>query len=174
MDPLLGDEISEKEAKEAVEELGYEWPGEPAPPPEDEPDPPPAGGRAVHQAGRSLAETAREVAAGRVTPQELHEAFLDAQVFCEAGERPGFLAMGPPGEGVVPVFSSEEQLARARGPVPWFATSGADLFGLLPEGYDVVLDIAGEHPLRLRRAAVGFTATEEPIEAERQERARDS
>jgi len=95
-------------------------------------------------------------------PQELHEAFLDALVIFEAGEKPGFLAVGPPNDRVVPVFSSEAQLARAQGPVKWFATSGADLYGLLPEGHDLILDIAGEHPLRLRRAAVGFTVTGEP------------
>jgi SseB protein N-terminal domain len=152
MDPLLGDEVSEKEAKEATRELGYEWLGEPASPSDEEAEPPPD--------GLSLTEVAREVAAGRASPQELHNAFLDAQVFCEAGERPGFMAMGPAGDRVVPVFSSEEELVRARGPVPWFATTGADLFGLLPEGYDVVLDVAGEHPLRLRRAAVGFRKSE--------------
>lgn len=159
MDPLLGDEISEEEAAAAVRELGYEWPGEPAPSLEDEPDPPPVLAETVRQVSRSLAETASEVVAGRTSPQELHEAFLDAQVFCEAGEQPGIQAVGPPGEGVVPVFTSEEQLVRARGPVTWFVTSGTDLLGLLPEGYDVVLDIAGDHPLRLRRSAVGFTAT---------------
>ena len=80
--------------------------------------------------------------------------FLEARVFCEAGERPGFVAVGPPDAGSVPVFSSERELLRARGPVPWFATTGADVLGLLPEGYDVVLDMAGDFPLRLRPAAL--------------------
>jgi hypothetical protein len=155
MDPLLGDEISAEEAAEIVRDLGHEWPGEPPPSLPDDPEPPPAAG------GRDLAETVREVAAGRATPQELHEAFLDAQVFCEAGAQPGFVALGPADEGAIPVFSSEDQLARARGPVPWFATSGADLWELIPEGYDVILDIAGDNPLRLRRAAVGFTTIRE-------------
>jgi hypothetical protein len=30
-DPLAGDEITEEEAVAAVGELGYQWPGEPAP-----------------------------------------------------------------------------------------------------------------------------------------------
>ncbi|HKY74613.1 MAG TPA: SseB family protein [Acidimicrobiia bacterium] len=102
----------------------------------------------------SLAEVASDAAAGRATPQELHDAFLKAQVVCEAGDRPGFVAVGPPGDGFIPVFTSEVELARARGPVRWFATTGADLFGLVPEGYDLILDIAGLAPLRLSPSAV--------------------
>jgi hypothetical protein len=89
---------------------------------------------------------AGEFAAGRATPPELHQAFLSATVFCEAGERPGFVAVGPPGDGFIPVFSSGAELARARGPVKWFSTTGADLFGLLPDGYDLILDSAGADP----------------------------
>ena len=44
--------------------------------------------------------------------------------------------------------------ARARGAVAWFSTTGADLLGLLPEGYDIGLDLAGETPLRLRPSAL--------------------
>ncbi|HEX6382315.1 MAG TPA: SseB family protein [Acidimicrobiia bacterium] len=103
---------------------------------------------------RSLAEVAGDIAAGQATPQELHDAFLNAQVFCEAGDRPGFVAVGPPGDGFIPVFTSEVELARARGPVRWFATTGADLFGLVPQGYDLILDIAGPAPLRISPSAV--------------------
>lgn len=85
---------------------------------------------------------------------ELHDAFLSANVFCEAGHRPGLLAVGAPGDGFIPVFSSEAELQQARGPVGWFATTGADLLGLIPEGYDVALDMAGPAPLLLRRAAL--------------------
>lgn len=101
-----------------------------------------------------LAEIARELLAGSATPQELHAAFLAATVFCEAGEQPGFTAVGPPGAGLVPVFSSEQELLRARGLVRWFATTGVDLIGLLPDGYEVLLDMAGEAPLRLRPSAL--------------------
>jgi hypothetical protein len=100
-----------------------------------------------------LAEVAEEFAAGRATPHDLHEAFLSATVFCEAGEQPGFVAVGPPGDGFIPVFSSEGELARARGPVKWFSATGADLFGLIPDGYDLILDIAGPAPLRLSPSA---------------------
>ena len=101
-----------------------------------------------------MGDVAAEVAVGRASPQELHEAFLAASVFCEAGEKPGFIAVGSPGSGFVPVFSSERELLLARGPVLWFATTGADALGLLPEGFDIVLDMAGDSPLRLRPAAL--------------------
>lgn len=97
---------------------------------------------------------AAAVGAGRAQPQELHEAFLVASVFCEAGEKPGFVAVGSPGSGLIPVFSSEHELLRALGHVAWFATTGADVLGLLPEGYDIVLDMAGDSPLRLRPSAL--------------------
>jgi hypothetical protein len=82
-------------------------------------------------------------------------------VFCEAGERPGFVAVGPPGDGFIPVFSSEGELARNRGAVRWFSTTGADLFGLVPDGYDLILDIAGPAPQRLSPSAVEGTAAAE-------------
>lgn len=75
-------------------------------------------------------------------------------VFCERGADPGFRALGAPDAGVVPVFTSLEQLALARGTVPWFSMTGADLLDQLPPGYDLVLDIAGPAPLRLRAAAL--------------------
>ena len=102
----------------------------------------------------SLADVARDVALKAVAPSRLHEAFLAAVVYCERGADPGFRALGTPRAGVVPVFSSPEQLALARGTVPWFALSGADLLDQLPAGYDLVLDIAGPTPLRLRAGAL--------------------
>lgn len=101
-------------------------------------------------AARSLAD----VAAGAASPAELHEAFLAARVYCERGERPGFRALGAPGDGVVPVYSSPEQLALARGTVDWFAMTGADLLTELPDGYDLLLDMGGSAPLRLRTDAL--------------------
>ena len=79
-------------------------------------------GRGEPSTRRSLAQIAAEFAAGRATPVDVHEAFLAATVFCEAGEKPGFVAVGPSGSGVIPVFTSERELMRARGPVRWFAT----------------------------------------------------
>jgi hypothetical protein len=102
----------------------------------------------------SLADTARDVAQGMADSRRLHEVFLVAVVFCERGADPGFLALGVPHAGVVPVFSSVEQLALARGTVPWFSLTGSDLLDQLPPGYDLVLDIAGPTPLRLRPGAL--------------------
>ena len=102
----------------------------------------------------TLADIARAVAAGAAAPADLHAALLDATVYCERGATPGFRALGGPDAGVVPVFSSTEQLALARGDVKWFSLPGAELLDLLPDGYDVVLDIGGSAPLRLRSAAI--------------------
>jgi hypothetical protein len=107
----------------------------------------------------SLADTARDVAQGVADSARLHEVFLDATVFCERGDDPGFRALGVPDAGVIPVFSSVEQLALARGAVAWFSTTGADLLAQLPAGYDLVLDIAGPQPLRLRTSATSLHAT---------------
>ena len=107
----------------------------------------------------SLADTARDVALGVADSRRLHEVFLTATVYCERGSRPGFRALGVPDAGVVPVFSSVEQLALARGTVRWFSATGADVLAQLPAGYDLVLDIAGPHPLRLHPAATGVHAT---------------
>ncbi len=102
----------------------------------------------------SLADVSRNVARGVADFRELHEALLAAAVFCERGTDPGFRALGVPPAGIVPVFTSLEQLALARGAVPWFSLTGADLLDQLPPGYDLVLDIAGPAPLRLRAAAL--------------------
>jgi hypothetical protein len=101
-----------------------------------------------------LADIVRDVAAGVAAPADLHSALLDAIVYCERGPAPGFRAMGEPGAGVVPVFSSPEQLALVRGTVPWFSLPGCELLDLLPAGYDVVLDMGGRTPLRVRPAAI--------------------
>ena len=102
----------------------------------------------------SLADVARDVALGAAAPSRLHEVFLAAVVYCERGANPGFRALGAPRSGVVPVFSSPDQLALACGTVPWFSMTGADLLDQLPSGYDLVLDIAGPAPLRLRAGAL--------------------
>ncbi|MGC0423077.1 SseB family protein [Embleya sp. AB8] len=89
--------------------------------------------------------------AGEGEPPALLAALLAARLYCERPEQVGFAAIGPPGGGVVPVFTSEEQLARfVQGPCEWFATDGADLVRLLPPGYDIAIDLAGPRPVRLR------------------------
>ncbi|WP_107504164.1 SseB family protein [Embleya scabrispora] len=97
----------------------------------------------VREIGRLLA--------GEGDPPALLSALLAARLYCERPERVGFAAIGPPGGGVVPVFTSEEQLALfVRGGCDWFATEGADLLRLLPPGYDIAVDLAGPRPVRLR------------------------
>jgi hypothetical protein len=103
---------------------------------------------------RPLADVLHDVAAGAATPADLHAAFLAATVYCERGERPGFRALGGPAAGLVAVYSSPEQLALARGTVPWFALTGSDLLEQLPSGYDLLLDPGGPAPTRLRPGAL--------------------
>ena len=103
---------------------------------------------------RPLAEVAADVFAGQATPEELHRTFLVSTLWCQALERPGFVAVEVDGAMLIPVFTSPEQLARAYGAVAWFSTSGKDLYELVPEGYDLVLDPAGDTPLCLHMAAV--------------------
>ena len=101
-----------------------------------------------------LASAAAAVLAGTASPQELLDVLLVSTVFCEAPECPGVMTVETPDGPVVPVFSSPFELARARGAVSWYSTSGMDLMVLLPEGHDLALDLAGEHPVRLRTAAL--------------------
>ena len=92
---------------------------------------------------------------GSATAEELHRAFLSSTVFLQAGGRPGFMALGGPPEGLVPVWTSEREMARSLGvEVTWFSTTGADLLSLLPPGYDLLLDADGDAPLRLRPSAL--------------------
>lgn len=101
-----------------------------------------------------LPETAQRWLAGSAGVEELHRAFLTATVFLQAGDRPGLMAFGAPPDAVVPVWSSEAELARSVGASFWFSTTGADLLDLLPDGYDLVLDPDGDAALRLRPSAL--------------------
>jgi hypothetical protein len=102
-----------------------------------------------------LAEALAGFAAGAVTPEALTETFRKETVYCQAAEQPGFLAVGPPGAGLVPVFSSLDQLSRyavaygLRGGIDWLSTTGADVLDLLPNGYGIVVDPAGDHAVTL-------------------------
>jgi hypothetical protein len=64
------------------------------------------------------------------------------------------MAFGVPPDAVVPVWTSEVELARSIGAGSWFSTTGADLLDLLPDGYDLVLDPDGDAALRLRPSAL--------------------
>lgn len=97
----------------------------------------------------------QEIAEGDGGPQELREAFVSARLYCQAAERPGVLALGEPGAGLVPAFTSPDRLAAyvtARGETEaanCFSTLGADLLGLLPPGYGLIVDPGTEHTLIL-------------------------
>lgn len=108
-----------------------------------------------------VAGIAHGVVTGAASAVQLHEALIGATIYCERADTPGFLAWGDGGHGLVPAFTSPAQLALARGDVPYFAVLGVDLLNLLPEGYDLLLDIAGDVPLRLSMDAVGRVATVE-------------
>ena len=62
--------------------------------------------------------------------------------------------MGYPPDGLVPVWTSEVELARSVGASAWFSTTGADLLSLLPVGYDLLLDPDEDAALRLRPSAL--------------------
>ncbi len=99
-----------------------------------------------------LAVVVAGFARGDSTPEQLHAAFLAATVYAPRPvrpQRPGVLAAGPVGAGHVPVFTSLDELGRWAGECDWFATTGADLLDLLPPGYGLLVDPAGDHPVGL-------------------------
>jgi hypothetical protein len=113
----------------------------------------------VQAAPSRLAEAARGYAEGTSSSDELEAAFESARVYCRAASetRPCFLAV----DDLVPVFSSEEELARyavargeAEGVVRWFSTTGREVLDLLPDGYGVALDPAGAYPLVLPASSI--------------------
>ncbi|GAA2506611.1 hypothetical protein GCM10010406_49040 [Streptomyces thermolineatus] len=74
--------------------------------------------------------------------------FLRSTVYFQRPEEPGFLAVGEPGSGMIPVFSSLAELARFAGACAWASTIGEDLLGLAPAGFVFLLDPLGRHPHR--------------------------
>jgi hypothetical protein len=106
-----------------------------------------AGGEA---SGYLLAERLEEFLAGDIDGLALHDVFCASQVFCEAGERPGFQAVDEGGEHIVPVFTTLVELARFAGQTPWFSALGQDVLDLLPDGYDIVFDPGTPRAVRLR------------------------
>jgi hypothetical protein len=79
-------------------------------------------------------------------PRAVREALLRGRWYFQRGESPGFLAVGERGTAVVPAFSSPSELVRYAGACEWFSLTGEDLMTLLPEGYGLVVDIAGSDP----------------------------
>jgi hypothetical protein len=106
---------------------------------------------------RPFSEIARAFGAGAAAAEAVYEAFLRARFWCEAGDRPGVEALSDE----VPIFTSEAELARARGPVRWFSTTGADLLDLSRGDHQLLVDMNGPAPLRLRPGAVRRSAVVE-------------
>lgn len=104
--------------------------------------------------GADLQAIAQRWLDGSATSEELLRSFLAATLFLQATEQPGFMAIGEPPEGLVPVWTTEAELARSLGAAAWFSTNGADLLDLLPPGYDLLLDPDGDSALRLRPSAL--------------------
>jgi hypothetical protein len=86
---------------------------------------------------------------GDATAVDVGTTMLRSTVFCQSRATPGLVAWGPPGAGVIGVFSDLAELAIACGAVPWVSTTGADLMARWPRGYDVGLDVASAHAMRL-------------------------
>ncbi len=104
-----------------------------------------------------LAEAAASLVEGATGGEAFLAAFAVAPVFAPRPAppaRPGLVAVGPPGAGRVLVFSSLQQLARVTGECDWLRTSGADLLGLVADGYGVLLDAGSAHALELPATAL--------------------
>ncbi|MFG1943150.1 SseB family protein [Nonomuraea sp. NPDC048826] len=77
--------------------------------------------------------------------EDAFRTFSRTRLYCEAGETPGFIAVGPPGEGLVPAFTLPEGLAayaeaKGQSEPRYFSATGRDLLALVPEGYGVLVD----------------------------------
>ncbi len=103
---------------------------------------------------RPLAAVAREAKAGTASPEELLTSFVRSRLYLPRPPRPGVPTMVVKGHKVVPVFTSEAELARFAGRCDWFCTDGLDLLGLVPPGVVVGLDLASAHRLQLDPGAV--------------------
>ncbi|MCF2532296.1 SseB family protein [Yinghuangia soli] len=110
-----------------------------------------SGGGHEHGAAAELTAQVALLAAGDGDAAALVAALRRTRLYCVRLDRVGFAAMGPPGAQMVPVFTSEEQLAvfLGEGAHDWFSLCGDDLLDLLPPGTDLALDLGGPQPVRL-------------------------
>lgn len=115
-----------------------------------------------HPAPVSLAGVAAGYKRGEATAEQLFTAFLGARLYSPAPPRPGVHVLRVGERQVVPVFSSETELAAFAGRARWFSTLGVDLLGLLPEGVALGLDLASAHRLELDPAAARLVGTNGP------------
>ncbi len=101
-----------------------------------------------------LADVAGAFKRGAASTQELFAAFVAATLYSPAPPEPGVHIVKVKGDDVVPVFTSEAELAKFMGRARWFSTTGLDLLSLLPPGVTIGLDMASFHRLQLDPAAV--------------------
>ena len=104
-----------------------------------------------------LGRTAAAFAAGLLDSATFAAAFATGEVYAvrpPSPAPPGLVAVGQPGAGHVLVFTSLDEMARRVGECDWLRTTGDDLLSLVPDGYGVVVDAAGDHPLALPASAL--------------------
>lgn len=105
----------------------------------------------------TLAQAAALFADGHLDSAAFAAAFATGDVYAvrpPPPAPPGLVAVGEPGAGHVLVFTSLDEMARRVGECDWLRTTGDDLLSLLPDGYGVVVDAAGDHPLALSASAL--------------------
>ena len=105
----------------------------------------------------ALARAATAFADGHLDSAAFAAEFATGQVYAvrpPPPEPPGLVAVGEPGRGHVLAFTSLDELARQAGECDWLRTTGDDLLALVPDGYGVVVDVAGDHPLALPASAL--------------------
>jgi hypothetical protein len=105
----------------------------------------------------ALARAAAAFADGHLESAAFAAAFATGEVYAvrpPPPASPGLTAVGEPGRGHVLVFTSLDELARQAGESDWMRTTGDDLLALVPDGYGVVVDVAGDHPLALPASAL--------------------
>jgi SseB protein N-terminal domain len=104
-----------------------------------------------------LARAAKAFAAGFLDSASFAAAFATGEVYAvrpPPPSPPGLVALGEPGSGHILVFTSLDELGRRAGECDWLRTTGGDLLSLVPEGYGLVVDAAGDHPLVLPASAL--------------------
>lgn len=105
----------------------------------------------------TLAQAAALFADGHLDSAAFAAAFATGDVYAvrpPPPAPPGLLAVGEPGAGHVLVFTSRDEMARRVGECDWLRTTGDDLLSLVPDGYGVVVDPAGDHPVALPARAL--------------------
>ena len=105
----------------------------------------------------SLAQAAALFADGHLDSAAFAAAFATREVYAvrpPPPAPPGMVAVGEPGAGHVLVFTSLDEMARRVGECDWLRTTGDDLLSLVPDGYGVVVDAAGDHPVALPASAL--------------------